>query len=795
MPDLRKSPLSAGILKDNPITQRERNVIDFALLKQKAMLANKQRCYFDFHPLLNGCDNRKRLVYLLAKGLRESLEDDCSTDSEYGAYLRFFKYARHCNAVGVDPFSRIGFLSFCGREGELQRLVTLSEKPLPYSYLYDHGGETGISENHAGGIRGSIIIQLNRAKVFNEQWLRDTPIFSNKKNPTPAYSHNEYNTLLRRLQFVFFSITSQLIAAKEKGEWLDSVEAVFDELSDGSIHTITIPNPMQESINNLTAFNTAMICGYFLFCHYTNLNTTSVLNVCHPIVETKYAEAHRSTRYTTINAWKGRAKKVVQGTFVEAEIADNEEGIPLDIDKRDGLTFVKALAKLSLMFNEDTNNEHPPLFYRIGTNGITPKITGVNLNKVAKRLTIYTDNRIVHAPYLIERFNEVVDKQTITKVKRFNDDIGSVISKDTQPLKSKDMKDWSIVLAYAALRSLTDIPLKNIYMPLKYSEIDEDGNVDVSFFYQNGLEGKLTVASRYVSFVKKLESFAEHYNSTKPNKYHPNQKLTPYLLPLGSRNKTYQWNTLELPIVGYLAKVGIYSGEYLLDVTSKRIRATASNFNFDPNDGGLSVATSLLQNQLTTLEDHYLEGDITQNQVVTSQAVDILHEYLDSDSIKDAKIKVKKSRNIEVLEYDAWKELRMPTNPNGMMCGGEPTGEAAAEHRASQRRSKRIVSEDIKIKCYQYDKCLTCQSAKLVNDISNAYKLLSFIELLQDSIDLMPEREEEFSIRANALMELAEQNLSKDVLEQAEDKLLYEGRYLLHDESFLQTMASVNYHA
>ena len=260
------------------------------------------------------------------------------------------------------------------------------------------------------------------------------------------------------------------------------------------------------------------------------------------------------------------------------------------------------------------------------------------------------------------------------------------------------------------------------------------------------------------------------------------------MLPLGGISSGSQWGGLELPIAHYLRKIGIYSGEYLLDVSSQRIRATGSNNHIDPLNGGLSVATSLLENSLNTLHDHYIEGNLTQNQVIASQAIETLYEYNHSGSIEIAKERVKLNRGIEVLEYDEWKALRLPTNPNGLFCDGNPDGTAKSEHRASQKRAKKMVGNKVELTCFQYDECVNCQSAKLVNDVNNAYKLLSFIELLEDSIDLLPERQHELSARADSLMILAESNLSEEVIEQAESKLINEGRYPLHNQDFLDSM-------
>lgn len=792
MSDLRKSPLNPAVLQSNPIVLRDRKIIDISLLKQVALTSNKHKVVFDYSSLFNDSEVRQPYIYRQAKALSERLKDGASVDSEYGKYIHFMAYYRYLNNK-LEPYSREGFLRYCGRTGELQNRIELANKPLDFIYLYEHGADMGISEGFAGTMTSSIISLLKDAEVYADEWLRDVTQKTRIKNPVAAYSQNEYETLLRRLQLLFFSLSSQLIAAKEEDTALEVAEGVVEEFDDGSVQLLELLDipPKSGEINPKKPLNAAMICGYHLLCHYTSLNTSSILSICHPIIETEHRKANRTTRYVTVNAWKGRAKKVVQGTFVESEESDDEGELSLEIDKRDGLEFINVLVNLSQSFYPDTD-KNPPLIYLLTKSNTVAPISSTHLSSVKSLLFCYTDNRCVHAPYLVERFYELLEKKTITEVS-INKETRLVV-KNTIELGKNGLKMSIISCAYAVLRALTNIPLKNILMPLTYSEVKDDGNVKITFLYQNGSTGEFSVESKYVSFLQKLEKYAEYYNCSKRSRNHPHQKLTPYLLPLGSKRHTYQWETLELPITAFLNRIGILSGEYMLDVNAQRFRSSASSHNFELKDEGVSVATSLLQNNLDTLRDHYLAGDITQNQIIASQAIAILYEYAHSGSLENAKAKVKESRSIEVLEYDTWSALRMPTNPNGMLCDGKPTGEAKGEHRASQRRVEGMLNEEIELKCYQFDKCKGCQSAKLVNDVTNAYKLLSFIELLEDSIDLMPEREEEFSQQANELIGLAEQNLSTTVLEQAEEKLIKEGRYFLHNQDFLQTMTGGNNH-
>ena len=800
MAKLRKSPLSSEVLKDNPIVTRQRKAVGIGLLKQKAMLIDKTIVVFDFSSLLNNCELRRIHVVRIAKKLRERLQDRASVNSEYSCHIDFLKYCRHCEEMNVDPFTERGFLNYVGKNGELQKRMMSASKPLPFTYLYSQGDPIGIRENSAAIAKVNITSILKRAEVNVEEWMRDVPAFCSSTQSTRSYSQKEYSTLLRRLHLLFFSISSQLIEAKEQGKELEAIEAVFDELDEGRVETLGLNNtkPKCGELNTTSPFNVAIAAAYYLFCHYTNLNTSSVLSVCHPIQEKEHKKANRATKYVSVTAWKGRANKTVQSVFAETEASGTDdtvqEGeIPLEIEKRDGLTFIRALTRLSRVFNPHFNDEHAPLFYALNFEGKLAPLTTHHLSMFLGLLSCYIDNRAVHASYLISQFYKVVDEKTletvsVTKAER-------TVRKEVINLVPNTIKKWAIPAAYAALRSLTDIPLKNIFMPLSYSNVDVRGYVTVSFSYRNGSSGYFAIEERFVSFLQRLEAYSLIYNHIEKSRFHPNHIPTPYLLPLGGIGNGYQWDGLELPIAHYLRKIGIYSGDYLLDVSSQRIRATGSNNHFDPQSNGLSVATSLLEHSLNTLHDHYIEGNVTQNQVIASQAIEALYEYNHSGSIEVAKERVKLNRSIEVLEYDEWKALRLPTNPNGFFCDGEPDGTAKFEHRASQKRAQKMFGKSSKLTCFQYDECINCQSAKLVNDVNNAYKLLSFIELLEDSVDLLPERQQELSGRADSLMVLAESNLSLEVLEQAESKLINEGRYPLHNQEFLASMIGNFTHA
>lgn len=792
MTGFRKSPLSKDGLAQMPIEPTAKNVIDFSILTQTITLADKSNVQLYFTKWFDDCssDSRKTFVYRIAKALKHRSEFGKRADTIQTQYMGFTKYLRFCDDKKLDPFSKSGFFAYCGRDGELQRLISLKDKPLPFAYLYQSGTEMGLIASSASIAIICVKKSLIDAEVFDERWERDLPKISGDTTPTKPYSQKEFGSILRRLQFLFYSIATQLISSKENGEHLDSVSAVLDELQGGAIWTIDLKNPnrMNGTVNRLSPFNVAMNAGYFLFAHYSSFNMTSIVNVCHPLEQSSDKKLDRTTRYIKIRASKHRAGKVVQGVFISE--SESDDFINLEIDKRDGLSFINTLSKLSALFIPEHDKKNKPLFYYLTENGLPVQFMASQAHAVMPSiLSVYYDEKSVHSSYLVERFYEVLDHQAITEVFLTE----GIVVKTTKKLVPRAAKQWAISMAYASLRSMVDVRLKGIYMPLSYSDANANGFVRVSYVYDDGQSGFFEVESRYVPFLKRLEDYSSYYNTLIPSKYKPQQKITPYLLPLGRKYNTYQWDGYDLDVSDYLKSIGLFSGSYLVSLTSQQFRATASNNNFNPDDGGLSVATSLTQNTMQTLRDHYINGHPTQNQVIASQAIEILEAYCASGDLQHAKDKVRSSRKIDVLEYEAWKQLRLPTNISGFLCSGSPSGRAETEHRASQKLAKNLIGEDVKIPCYQYDQCIECSSAKLVDDVHSAYKLLSFAELLEESSISMPERQEELNDRANKLIALAEENLSVNVLDEAEKKLHIEGRYFIHSTDFMNSMEAVIY--
>lgn len=99
---------------------------------------------------------------------------------------------------------------------------------------------------------------------------------------------------------------------------------------------------------------------------------------------------------------------------------------------------------------------------------------------------------------------------------------------------------------------------------------------------------------------------------------------------------------------------------------------------------------------------------------------------------------------------------------------------------ASSQKKKGIIEEGQDITCYQYDLCVFCKSAKLVDDPYAIYKLLSFLDALSEAIDQYPERASVIQLKINRFQANLD-GLPLETVEQAEDLLEEKGRYPLFD--------------
>ena len=110
-------------------------------------------------------------------------------------------------------------------------------------------------------------------------------------------------------------------------------------------------------------------------------------------------------------------------------------------------------------------------------------------------------------------------------------------------------------------------------------------------------------------------------------------------------------------------------------------------------------------------------------------------EQLNEDTeLEQAKTIVADKLGITMLTHDEWKkkqeEERVKTNPNGIHCNGQ---QSIVGGKNTQRKTNNAVG--LSLPCAEFDMCHKCQSAKAVDEVQSIYKLISFIDVLKESLD------------------------------------------------------------
>lgn len=718
----------------------------------------------------------------------QKLKDTESHDSIESKFKQFELYTNFCKLKSVNPFSEEGYRAYVGRNGELRRLEELAVSPYPYIFMYSDGEQIGVSSSTCKTNKAGIVDTLKKAEVYNYAFENNVGEFNFDKqaNATEPYSDKELSTSIRRLQYFFYSLASQLIAIKTAPSTKSNhscLIATVDKTEQGileyEVKSRVTNSPEPDGIPNGSPFNRAMQAAYYLFCYFTSFNESSVYDVCHPLEEVTSKKDSRTMKTITIRAWKGRAKKEVE-SLVSDSCNDYTFG---DVDKKDGLKFVNTLIQLSKLYNTDKDKVRQPLIYFLdNSNNIRNPGESIGYAYLSKELGLYSDNRANVALHLSKLYILLHNDSTEITYSLPNDKImGRRVSITNKTIHKTQLNRKMQLLGYSIFRCFTDNNLKNAVRPLTYLKSEHDGYFDIQFSYYDNKKYvcKLTLPNILREFV---ELFEAHLNSILPvttSKYHGKSKpvYPPYLFTSGRRSSNRQWEGLELTSHKYLQARGVTGGDYFLNLSSRRFRATTASNGYDPVDGGVELSKNILNNTYDTLSKHYINGNKPENKKTVGQALEILAEINKGSELEAAKNVVKSKFKIEVLTYDEWKAKRMPpSNINGIVCNGQPELDTSVKNQfnASLKFATLLLPQS-SISCYQFDKCLYCKSAKIVDDIRFVYKTLSYIEVLRERIEQMPSKSEKYQKEADYLTELLEDNTSEDVLDAAYEKLDIEG--------------------
>ncbi|USD99891.1 hypothetical protein JKJ11_13095 [Vibrio sp. SCSIO 43133] len=702
-------------------------------------------------------NSRAVFIRTFCKKANQYVSNGNSARTVSSNYDNLRSYLAFCDTINVNPFTENGYLKYAGNDGELRHRIKMFT-PSKRLWEYNHGDELGMKESSATGLLSSLRTALEWCGLPISDWARNHRGFTGENTPFKGYSDEEEKLLVTRLEALFFTLAPQLIAAKENNTSLPETLPLIISLG---LHeeTIQIPTSLKvnvgrysknnTAVNTASAFNLTMAAAYHLMCFFTSLNDSNIRNIAHPIhVHTE--ERDKSLQIVKISSYKPRSSSEVDALLV---------GEQFDVDKRDGVKFIKLLERLSKLYGngEDGSELIFPL------NNYSEVSDTFNLHELNKYLVntlhLLSPHRAGNLPWFKELFYTYRNQQAIT-LKKVTNHLGRTVAhKEVQEISKNKASQGATNSAYCILSCYTDLPLKGILLPLTYSEID--GNVTVSFNYRSGETGYFKVPACDLTLIKDIEQYAKDKANKQAKKY---ERL---LLARTSRYIPYDWEGIS-PISASLMKLwSVEPNHYYLSLQSSRWREMSSNQAYA--EGGIQAVQSLLQNKRDTIERSYINGLPSLNKVILSQGIEVIENLYDND-LEQAKDAVTKRRGIPMLTYEEGEKKRK-TNPNGIACDGK---QVMIDGKNTQRETNFALGVDLP--CAEFDMCHKCQSAKAANDADAIYKLISYIDVLKEGLDMFPDSKGGALEKIEAF-ECTLDGASNDIFDEAMKKFNSQGRH------------------
>ncbi|MEZ9103444.1 hypothetical protein AB4085_03130 [Vibrio cyclitrophicus] len=673
-------------------------------------------------------DSRTKFIRRFCEKANQYVSNGNPASTITACYESLRAYLAFCDAVNIDPFTENGYLKWAGNDGELRHRIKVFS-PSKRLWEYNHGDELGIKEATAALSLSNIRTALDWCGLPVSGWALLHRGFSGKKTTYKGYSNEEEKLLVTRLEALFFTLAPQLIAAKENNIPLPETLPLILALGEHE-EVIQIPTSLEARsthisksgtcVNTSAAFNLTMGAAYHLMCFFTSLNHSNIRDISHPI-EVHTAERDKSLQAVKVSSFKPRANQEVDALLV---------GDQFDVEKRDGVKFIKILEQLSKLYGNSEDGS--VLIFTLNNHSkVSDTFNLTRLNKkLVNQLHLLSPCRAGNLPWFKDLFYAYRNRQAITLKKTFNHLGRAVVNKEVQVISKAKAREGATNSAYCILSCYTDLPLKRVLLPLIYSEKDSNGDVTVSLNYRNGAVGFFKLPASDLALIKDIEQSANESADKQPKKY---KRL---LLARNIGNTPKDWEGIS-PISSALMNTwSVESNHYYISLQSSRWREMTSNQAFA--EGGIQAAQSLLQNAKETLERNYINGLSSLNKVIISQGVEVIENLDDDTGLEQAKDIVAKRRGIPMLSHDEGKRKReegnIKTNPNGMTCNGQ---QAISDGKNTQRETNYALG--INLPCAEFDMCHKCQSAKAVDDVEAIYRLMSYIDVLKETLDMYPD--------------------------------------------------------
>ena len=770
---MAKSPLAKNS-KTARHVRNSKNVIPLRLTIPYKSSRNRAVTEFDVSHLLylgTNRDNDKiesRTPYLrsFCKKAKQYVDNGNRVSTVVRTYERLRAFIVFCDAVKVNPLSEEGYLKFAGNDGELRHRIK-TYHPSKKLWERQHGDELGIKENSTPGIVSALRIALIWCGLPADSWALLHRGFNGEGIPNQGYSDAEEKVLVTRLSELFFTLAPQLIAAKKENlELPDELPIVID--LNGYQEVISIQTSLKTrthgssqngtSVRASAAFNMVMGAAYHLMCFFTSLNDSDIQGIAHPItIHTD--ERDKGLQVVKVSSFKARANKEVDAVLTNQSF---------DVEKRDGVKFIKTLETLSALYGG--SEEGSGLLFVLNNLGEKSETFNlIELNKSLKvKLNLLSPTRASIIPWFKELFYSYRNQHIIELKKKTNKHGRIVVSKMTHPCSKMHATKGATNTAYCILSCYTDLPLKGILLPLSYSEKGSDGNINISLKYRDGASHCFSISAADKTLIQDIEQFATELADKQYPKY---ERL---LLKRGHENQAPKdWDGISPITSSQMNRWSIETNEYFISLQSSRWREMTSNQVY--SDNGKGGVQSLLQNLLETIDKHYTNGDARLNKVIISQAMQVMEQLGEGTSLDQAKAMVVTKLGITMLAHDEWKkkqeEERAKTNPNGIHCNGQ---QSITGGKDTQRETNNAMC--LTLPCTEYDMCHKCQSAKAVDEVQSIYKLISFIDVLKEALAQYPNAKEEVHEKI-AAFEFTLDGASQDVYEDAMAMFNKNGRH------------------
>lgn len=743
----------------------------YLTIPYKDQYSRKLRQFDVSHLLHLGCnkeseklDNRAVFIRRFCEKARQYFSNGNSAQTVRASYGALRSYLAFCDAVDVEPFTESGYLRFAGNDGELRHRIKMFS-PSKRLWEYNHGDELGIKESTAPTMLTLLRSALDWCGLPISDWTLLHRGFAGEKTPYKGYSEEEEELLVTRLSHLFFTLAPQLIAAKENNIPLPETLSIVIALGEHE-EVIQIPTSLDSkgggtskndaSVNSGAAFNLTMGAAYHLMCYFTSLNDSNIRDIAHPL-EVHTEERDKSLQVVKVSSYKARANKEVDALLV---------GEPFDVNKRDGVKFIRLLELLSKLYGNSEDGSE--LIFTLNNNADVNHIFSLlEINRrLVKQLHLLSPYRSGNLPWFKELFYTYRNQQIITLKKVVNQLGRIVVHKEVQATSKSKAGQGATNSSYCILSCYTDLPLKGILLPLTYSERDGNGNITVSFNYRNGIGGFFKVPASDFALIKDIEQYANENADKQAQKY---ERL---LLTRSAGAGPKDWEDIS-PISSTLMNTwSVEPNHYYISLQSSRWREMTGNQAYA--EGGIQGAQSLLQSTKETLERNYLNGHPLLNKVILSQGLEVIENLNNETSLEQAKDIVVKRRGIPILSHDEGKRMRVEgakTNPNGLVCNGQ---QAISNGKNTQRETNYSIGIDLP--CAEFDMCHKCQSAKAVDDVEAIYKLISYIDVLKEILDMYPDTKGDIHEKIEDY-EYTLDGASNDVFVGAMDRFNTQGRH------------------